>query len=161
MSYRRQQAILEDLNYYNDRRVRATQDLPWMQTINEQTMTISIVAEWYDDDCNEQERSFTLPGCYTVCPTCEGRGSHVNPSIDCGGITSNDWDEDPDFEEEYRGGRYDVACYGCKGQRVIMAIAESQCFTDEQKENLALLARLQEEAEEDHRERMMEMRYGW
>ena len=50
MSYRRQQAILEDLNYYNDRRVRATQDLPWMQTINEQTMTISIVAEWYDDD---------------------------------------------------------------------------------------------------------------
>ena len=96
-----------------------------------------------------------------MCPTCEGRGSHVNPSIDCGGITSNDWDEDPDFEEEYRGGRYDVACYGCKGQRVIMAIAESQCFTDEQKENLALLARLQEEAEEDHRERMMEMRYGW
>jgi len=54
-----------------------------------------------------------------VCPTCRGEGSHVNPSIDSHGLTAEDFEQDPDFEEGYREGRYDVACYECDGLRVV------------------------------------------
>ena len=60
-----------------------------------------------------------IPATYEVCGTCEGKGSHVNPSIDAHGLTANDFYDDPDFREEYFSGRYDVACYECKGKRVV------------------------------------------
>jgi hypothetical protein len=59
---------------------------------------------------------------YEVCSTCEGRGKHVNPSIDSNGISAEDFDEDPDFRESYFSGVYDVTCYGCKGQRVVLDV---------------------------------------
>jgi hypothetical protein len=57
-----------------------------------------------------------------VCPTCHGRGRHVNPNIDAGGISSDDecWDDD-DFRDQYFNGGFDVTCSGCKGQNVIHA----------------------------------------
>jgi hypothetical protein len=57
---------------------------------------------------------------YIVCSTCDGRGSHVNPSIDSEGLTASDFEEaGEDFREEYCSGRYDVPCYECGGQRVV------------------------------------------
>lgn len=57
---------------------------------------------------------------FEVCPTCEGRGSHVNPSIDDRGITSSEWAEwDEDEHKMYRSGGYDVPCYECGGLRVV------------------------------------------
>lgn len=67
------------------------------------------------------------PAKYEVCSTCRGTGSHVNPSIDSHGLSSSDFDEDPDFAEAYFGGRYDVACYRCGGQRVAPVLDRKRC----------------------------------
>jgi hypothetical protein len=56
---------------------------------------------------------------YEVCDLCNGKGSHVNPSIDAHGISSEEFYEDPDFAENYFSGVYDVACYQCGGKRVV------------------------------------------
>lgn len=65
-----------------------------------------------------------LPTNIVVCRTCGGKGSHVNPSIDAGGLTRQDFAEDPDFYEDYMSGVYDVACYECKGRNVIDEVDE-------------------------------------
>jgi hypothetical protein len=63
---------------------------------------------------------------YAVCPTCDGKGSHVNPSIDAHGITAEEWDRDWDEEdrENYQSGLYDVVCYECKGRTTVLTIDE-------------------------------------
>jgi hypothetical protein len=45
----------------------------------------------------------------------------VNPSIDSHGLSREDFDQDPDFEEDYFSGVYDVPCYVCSGARVVKA----------------------------------------
>jgi len=55
---------------------------------------------------------------YEVCSLCNGSSKICNPSIDCGGISEEDFAEDPDFEEEYFSGRYDQTCTRCNGKRV-------------------------------------------
>ena len=57
---------------------------------------------------------------FEVCSTCNGRGTHVNPSIDSGGITASEWAEwDEEEREHYWSGSYDVSCYQCHGEKVI------------------------------------------
>lgn len=59
---------------------------------------------------------------FTVCPRCEGRGSHVNPAIDGQGITAEEMDDlGEDFRDDYVSGVYDVACEECHGLRVVPA----------------------------------------
>lgn len=65
-----------------------------------------------------------LPIKFHVCHTCKGKGTHVNPSIDGHGLTHEDFDNDPDFRDDYFGGRYDVTCSDCEGQRVMPEIDE-------------------------------------
>lgn len=65
----------------------------------------------------------TLPAKYEVCPDCQGRGQYVNPSIDSHGLSSEDFDQDPDFAESYFGGDYDITCQSCCGNRVILVPA--------------------------------------
>ncbi len=60
----------------------------------------------------------SIPAVYEVCETCDGRGSHVNPSIDAHGISPEEFHEDPDFAESYWRGDYDQSCNECCGQRV-------------------------------------------
>ena len=60
---------------------------------------------------------------YQVCPTCNGRGTHTNPNIDCGGITASEWAEwGPEEQDYYMSGGYDVTCSHCNGQRVIQEL---------------------------------------
>ncbi len=68
---------------------------------------------------------------YEVCDSCSGKGTHVNPSIDGNGLTASDFDEDPDFAESYFRGDYDVRCYECKGQRVVLVPDYSRMDSDE------------------------------
>jgi RecJ-like exonuclease len=82
---------------------------------------------------NDWEVWFELPFSYQTCPTCNGRGKHVNPSIDCHGISAEEFHEDPDFMEEYLTGRYDVTCYGCDGKRVVPVPDESRMTPKEKK----------------------------
>lgn len=52
---------------------------------------------------------------WMICPACDGEGETVNPSIDAGGLSAEDFAEDPDFAEDYRSGVYDVCCAACGG----------------------------------------------
>lgn len=56
---------------------------------------------------------------WAVCPLCYGEGKVVNPSIDCGGLTQEDFDEDPAFREDYFSGVYDVTCPECHGRTTV------------------------------------------
>lgn len=63
---------------------------------------------------------YSLPTVMEVCPTCHGRGRHVNRTIDGNGITRDEMDElGPEFLENYLGGVYDVPCEECDGRNVI------------------------------------------
>ena len=70
-----------------------------------------------DDDGEPIQRKISIH--YVVCPVCDGRGSYVNPNIDRHGLTREDFDEDPDFAEDYMSGRFDIVCALCHGSNVI------------------------------------------
>lgn len=61
-----------------------------------------------------------------VCTSCDGKGSYVNPNIDRNGIDPDDFDLDPEFFEEYRGGVFDIQCAHCYGLRVIPVPIEEE-----------------------------------
>src|SRR4051812_45033702 len=57
---------------------------------------------------------------FVVCPTCQGRGTHVNPAIDGHGITQDEMDEQgPDFFDDYMAGAYDGRCTEGGGRNVV------------------------------------------
>jgi hypothetical protein len=63
-----------------------------------------------------------LPTTWAVCDVCNGEGKHVNPSIDCGGLSAEDFADDPEFAEDYMRGAYDVTCNKCAGRTTIRAV---------------------------------------
>jgi hypothetical protein len=71
-----------------------------------------------EEELNSDEIVVDLPFKYVTCGLCDGKGKHVNPSIDYCGITQEDFDDDPGFKEDYFSGVYDVTCYRCHGKRV-------------------------------------------
>ena len=117
--------------YHDDHRVRAGERHPLCSATDTDRMTGTIDLE--DDD--GEEESVTVRLKFEVCPTCEGQGKHVNPSIDSDGLTAEDFDDDPDFREDYFSGRYDVSCYECKGKRVVLEL-------DRDNVDAAVLARI-------------------
>lgn len=111
----------------------------------------------YTEEGDELEVVF--PAKFEVCHRCRGNGKHVNPAIDGNGLSQEDFDQDPDFREDYFSGVYDVPCYECKGQRVIAEIDEER-LSAEQKAQLVLLeAQWDEDAATDHMQEM-ERRMG-
>jgi hypothetical protein len=87
----------------------------WWHEFDENRMTAILIIE--SDDGDEVE--LAIPCKFEVCETCDGRGSHVNPAIDSHGISPEEFAEDPDFEESYFRGDYDIPCNECKGRRVV------------------------------------------
>lgn len=67
---------------------------------------------------------------FEVCPTCGGKGHHTNPSVDAGGLTSSDFENDPGFMEEYLSGIYNVRCYECDGKRVVPRTDDPQALAE-------------------------------
>jgi hypothetical protein len=113
-----------------DRRDIAS-EFKWWEWLNEKNMTAVVELpdpthseEWVDEPADEQ---VDVPFKWAVCGTCEGKGSHVNPSIDSHGLTAEDFGEDPDFAEDYHAGVYDVPCCECGGTRVVPVVDESRC----------------------------------
>lgn len=105
-----------------DRRER---DHQWYQSFDAGRMVIVIEGEDGED--------INLPARYEVCETCDGKGSHVNPSIDSQGLSREDFDEDPDFAEGYWEGRYDQPCNECHGQRVVPEVDMDKLTEPEKK----------------------------
>ena len=66
-------------------------------------------------DCDENP----FPSVVVICHNCQGKGTHVNRAIDENGISPEEFAEDPDFEEAYFSGVYDVPCDLCKGFKLI------------------------------------------
>jgi hypothetical protein len=89
-------------------------------------------------DDAEVEYEVELPAKFEVCGRCRGEGTHVNPNIDGNGLSREDFEEDPDFEEAYFSGVYDVECEECKGLRVVPVV-------DEEKANPKLLKLYQDD----------------
>lgn len=79
-------------------------------------------------DPEEELQDVELPGEFEVCGRCRGRGRHCNPNIDGNGITSSEWAEwDEEEQETYLSGGYDVACEECHGARVILVVDREAC----------------------------------
>ena len=72
---------------------------------------------WNDDFFNAHRIHIRFKN--IVCPMCDGGGTIVNPSIDAGGLSPEDFDEDPDFEYHYRRGTFDQTCPQCCGRNVV------------------------------------------
>jgi hypothetical protein len=80
-----------------------------------------------DDD--QQEGTTPRHQRFAVCPRCEGRRAHVNPSVDEGGLSAEDFAElGPEFEEDYFGGVYDVRCERCGGEGLVPRCTILDCF---------------------------------
>lgn len=108
----------------------------------------------YTDD---GEDTVSLPAHYEVCDRCDGTGTHTHSDIN---PTSEDYERDPDFIEEYFAGRYDVQCEVCHGRNVVLTVDDEDSLNDEQK---AILMKLEEQwADEDasRQESAMERRMG-
>ena len=105
-------------NYYNDSRAQAGERETVFTDIDEKKMTATMRLDYEEP----AEVNFQ----WSVCPTCQGSGSHVNPSIDCDGIIESEFADDPEFREEYFSGTYDVTCYECQGKRVVPQLVDQK-----------------------------------
>jgi hypothetical protein len=123
----------------------------WYKQLDGRGMTA--VVELFTDDGDTSE-DVTVRVEWGVCPTCHGRGSHVNPSIDAHGLTDEDFDADPDFAEDYLRGKYDVSCNECGGRRVVPVPADDDPNRDRVFERQAEIA-------QDAREQAYQMRMGY
>jgi len=133
----------------------------WYDSFDERNMTLTLKEGdgrlEIDEDGEEVFIGEMIPAIFEVCGTCDGKGKHVNPSIDSNGLSAEDFDEDPDFRENYFSGMYDVPCNECHGKRVVPA-PDYNRMTEEQKKNV-------EEAIESHHagqyEEYMERKMGY
>ena len=187
-----QNAILDNLNYANDPRVRAANSVPVLKLISELIHYAYTSNEFLiegspedlmppaerlfkelgirEEDLIELETPFktrwggTEPYLYTinvpfhweVCDMCRGNGTVVNPSIDAGGLSWDDFDADPDFYDDYMSGQYDQPCPECNGRTTVQEIN-----WDNLPEKLLKAVNEHYQAEDDaHAERMAEMRMG-
>jgi hypothetical protein len=96
----------------------------WFQRFDAQRMVLTI------EGIGEDGEDLDLPAKFEVCDTCNGKGSHVAAGIDSHGLSREDFDEDPDFAEDYFRGAYDVPCVECHGRRVMPELDRDQCSPD-------------------------------
>ena len=77
---------------------------------------------------------------------------------------SDDFYKDPDFEEEYFSGGYDISCPQCKGNKVIPVVNRETLSSEQRKdydEYLEYKREMDTEMESDRRTMMAEMGFGW
>ncbi|KKL46110.1 hypothetical protein LCGC14_2348840 [marine sediment metagenome] len=123
-------SYMERINLSNDRRFQQSFISPAFAIVsagpNEMVIDVSeTVLERLVEDGHVDENHighFKIPTKFQVCPTCRGSGTMVNPNIDAGGLTQDDFDGDPDFYDDYMDGSYDIQCSECRGERVIPEI---------------------------------------
>jgi len=119
--------MIEERNYWNDSRVQASmRSKPYKVLSSKKHTTRVELCEYLHNRLIEGEvlpedhdGIFELATRFEVCDLCRGSGHVVNPGIDCGGLTQEDFDEDPDFAEDYLSGVYDQPCPQCHGNRVV------------------------------------------
>lgn len=155
---------IANANYANDHRVRAAERGAWYKNVDVSRMKATVLLRWEDDESgDEEEREVEVPIKFEICPTCQGKGTHVNPSIDCNGLTAEDFAEDPDFAEDYFNGAYDQTCNECGGERVVPEINREGVNEETGKLIDEVMRQLEAQREFEaqcHAERMAEIRFG-
>lgn len=73
-----------------------------------------------------------LPAKWEICLACQGEGTELYGSLKGADVTDL-CNEDPDFEEEYHDGLYDVPCSCCHGEGKVLVVDESSLTTDQAK----------------------------
>ena len=154
--YRSSQAIMEEVNYFRDPRVRNAERYG-NRDVDERRMVI----KWECEDDEGETVTHEFPARFEVCPTCDGKGTHVNPSIDASGYYPDEdddygYDEDDEYGTPYERGVYDVPCATCSGKRVVLEI-------DRRAADPAFLRRYDDfldDARECEAERLAELRAG-
>lgn len=104
----------------------------------------------------EDGTEVALPTHWAICPVCNGEGSHVNPSIDAGGLSAEDFADDPDFAEAYMAGDYDQTCNRCRGRTTVREVDLEKLPADQR---AAYERQLQDEAN-DRAEHLAEIAFG-
>jgi hypothetical protein len=129
-------------NYDRDSRVvNAREQAEFNSGFDVRSMTFTFQVDNGEEE--EEPKSYVLPAKYEVCPTCNGRGSHVRPSVDAGGYNFDDDDYDPETGESvYWSGMYDQTCETCHGRTTVPVI-------DRDRADKATLAIWDERCEED------------
>ena len=115
-----------------------------------------------ENDDDQERVTYILPMKWEVCSTCNGQGSHVNPSIDAHGITAEEWgDWDDEERDGYLTGRYDVPCFECKGRTTTLVVDEGACHSEEMEKALEEWKEMVRDDAFSLREREAEIRYGY
>lgn len=120
----------QDMAAEQDYRTTCVDEIWWEGTVSDKAYLQPVFAElareanltsygWFEGQRDYEDEPFWVHIRFEVCPACEGTGKYVNPSIDAHGLTREDFDEDPDFEESYWRGDYDITCNLCRGSNVI------------------------------------------
>lgn len=146
---------IDDYNYANDQRTQGAVEKPKLYFFG-----CGICGTPGEAcDCKDYEGvdiEEELPMKWGVCHVCDGKGKHVNPSIDAGGLSAEDFHDDPDFAEDYMRGTYDVTCNGCNGRTTVPVVDWDALDPTRRK---AYEEQLKEECL-DHAERLSEIRMG-
>jgi hypothetical protein len=105
-----------------------------------------------------------LPAQFVVCDECRGKGSHLVEGMRGAVYTWRDFEEDPDFRNDYFGGAYDVPCETCHGERLV-TVPEREALTRSEARFLDMVERVQFEREREEAyleaERRAEMGWRW
>jgi hypothetical protein len=160
---------LENFNYYSDHRVISSMTRKIIVGATREGVLVDFGAlidyndEPLDGYPEEGVALVDLPMKMVVCPCCDGRSTVVNPAIDAGGLSQEDFDDDPDFEERYLSGYYDITCPECKGMNVTPAIDEARlnCAAPEAQEVMRVVDNAIYNAELKARERANELKWGY
>lgn len=134
MSRHEQDAALERMNFYGDRRVIASYEQQRVTVVRENGDGTVVVLVELDEDNGENDENdesdtgenagngieYTLRVDFIVCPLCRGRGYVVDPAIDCDGISDDYLRENPNFAESYHNGEFNIKCTKCEGKRVVL-----------------------------------------
>lgn len=78
--------------------------------------------EKIDDEGQEvvfEEVSVDFPAKWVVCHGCQGRGTETLRDF---AFTAEDFEQDPDFADDYRSGKYDQPCRDCHGRSTTLEI---------------------------------------
>ena len=129
MSYHDRQAAMERHNLSKDRRYQAQfmSDAYKVVHQNSDQTTIEVRESILEDLIDGEHVSEEHDGCFTmateqtnhICDCCQGSGKCVDPRIDAGALTVEDFREDPDFAKQYHSGWYDITCPECHGNKIV------------------------------------------
>jgi hypothetical protein len=146
-------------NYFTDPRVLAANSGSMFKSLDTQTMVGVVEYTDWDEDDNEITHTIGMPIRWEVCDLCNGRGSHVDPRIDCNGLSFDELVDDPEFAEAYSRGDYDQTCNCCGGRTTIPVINDDH-LNDDQKKHLERIWEQEREEAQYQRECAWERRMG-